>query len=106
MPVCAGDATGVTVLGTAAGEAVGMTGTPAAAVGGDTGKVAGTAKYLQGFGIRIKMFLSTDSGKPPIKEVGYLEKAALSYHRKSSAIQMKLACGAMFFVSPVIGPVF
>ncbi|RXM97774.1 Metabotropic glutamate receptor 7 [Acipenser ruthenus] len=36
--------TGVAVLGTAAGEAVGMAGTPAAAAGDDTGKAAGTAE--------------------------------------------------------------
>ncbi|MGH0120602.1 UNVERIFIED_CONTAM: hypothetical protein FKN15_014533 [Acipenser sinensis] len=50
MPVRAGDAAGVTVLATAAGEAVGMAGKPAAAAGDDTGKLAGTAKvvlYLQ-----------------------------------------------------------
>ncbi|MGH0152275.1 UNVERIFIED_CONTAM: hypothetical protein FKN15_075608 [Acipenser sinensis] len=44
MPACAGDAAGVAVLDTAAGEAVGMAGMPAAAAGDNTGKVTGTAK--------------------------------------------------------------
>ncbi|MGH0162079.1 UNVERIFIED_CONTAM: hypothetical protein FKN15_068868 [Acipenser sinensis] len=46
MPVCAGDTAGVAVLGTAAGEAVGMAGMPAAAAGDDTGKATGTAECL------------------------------------------------------------
>ncbi|MGH0154646.1 UNVERIFIED_CONTAM: hypothetical protein FKN15_036953 [Acipenser sinensis] len=44
MPVHAGDAAGVAVLGNAAGEADGMAGTPAAAAGDDIGKVTGTAQ--------------------------------------------------------------
>ncbi|MGH0147378.1 UNVERIFIED_CONTAM: hypothetical protein FKN15_010303 [Acipenser sinensis] len=46
MPVHADDAAGVTVLGTAAGEAVGIAGTPAASAVDDTGKAAGTAEVF------------------------------------------------------------
>ncbi|MGH0128394.1 UNVERIFIED_CONTAM: hypothetical protein FKN15_034635 [Acipenser sinensis] len=71
MPVRAGDAAGVAVLGTAAGEVVGMAGTPAPAAGDDTGKAAVTAELTE----KLNTITSGGQGASrPIRANHYLQK--------------------------------